>query len=238
MKSRAARDSAAPEADESGGVMARSTAWQVVAWVLALGIVAAPMVTAAPSANPTGWALFSPCERNCAVAAYLGTYVENSMADVLFFSPETPFTWDYATDDHFLGLTLSRYAATVLGRVDVEPEVGLGRRFGRQSVTEGWLAVFFRYRGFPWDETLLTSVAVSTGLNIASRYSSVEIERTGETSGYRVMHYFSPEITLALPSRPDTELMFRFHHRSGAYGLFNDVGGGAHYGSVGIRLRF
>ena len=29
------------------------------------------------------------------------------------------------------------------------------------------------------------------------------------------MHFFSPEVTFALPSRPDVELLFRFHHRSG-----------------------
>jgi hypothetical protein len=52
------------------------------------------------------------------------------------------------------------------------------------------------------------------------------------------MHFFSPEITFALPSRPDIELLFRFHHRSGVFGLVNDAFGGSQYGTVGLRLRF
>jgi hypothetical protein len=52
------------------------------------------------------------------------------------------------------------------------------------------------------------------------------------------MHYLAPEITLAAPSRPDLELVFRFHHRSGVWGIVSDAWGGAQYASVGLRLRF
>jgi hypothetical protein len=186
--------------------------------------------------NPTGWALLSPCAANCALAVYAGTYVEDSMADVLFFEPTFPTGWDFTAGDRLIGLALSRHAAT-LWRIDVEPELGIGQRLD-QDVTEIWIALYGRYRGFPWDRYLVTTMALSTGLNYASAYSEEEIERTGETSGYRVMHFFSPEVTFAHPDNPGLELLFRFHHRSGAYGLFNDVGGGAHYGTVGLRLRF
>jgi hypothetical protein len=52
------------------------------------------------------------------------------------------------------------------------------------------------------------------------------------------MHFFSPEITLAAPSRPSVELVLRFHHRSGVWGLVSDAWGGAQYASVGVRVRF
>jgi hypothetical protein len=51
------------------------------------------------------------------------------------------------------------------------------------------------------------------------------------------MHFFAPEIAFALPRRPEAELMFRFHHRSGVFGLVSEAWGAAQYGTVGLRLR-
>jgi hypothetical protein len=207
-----------------------------LAAALMLGLAPRAEPAALPEGNPTGWALLSPCDRNCSVAIYAGSLVEDGMEEVLLPLPTIPTDWSYAADDHFVGLAVSRHAAS-WRRLSFEPELGVGQRLD-QDVTEFWAALFVRYRGFPWDRYLLTSFAVSTGANIASDYSEWEVDRTSMEQGYRVMHYFAPEITFALPSRPDTELLFRFHHRSGAFGLFNDVGGGAQYTTVGLRFRF
>ncbi len=193
---------------------------------------------AAGERNPTGWRLFSPCADNCAVAVFAGPHVDNSMADVLFKAPELPFTWDYRSDDHLVGVTFSRHAATLFGHVDLEPEIGLGQRLGRQDETEVWTALYARYRGFPWDHIVTTTIAASIGFSYASDVSEVEESRAGEAQGDRLLHYFSPEITFALPDRPDIELLFRFHHRSGVFGIVSDARGGAHYGTVGLRFRF
>lgn len=206
---------------------------------LLLAAALAPVPAAAGDRNPTGWSLFSPCAENCAVAVFAGPAVDNSMADVLLKSPELPFTWDYRDDDHLIGVAFSRHAATLFGHFDIEPEIGLAQRMGRQDETEVWGAVYVRYRGFPWDHIVTTTAAVSFGLNYASDVSEVEDARAGEdTDGDRLLHYFSPEITFALPDRPDIELLFRFHHRSGVFGLVSDARGGAHYGTVGLRFRF
>ena len=85
---------------------------------------------------------------------------------------------------------------------------------------------------------LVTTVAISTGLNYATGISEMEQERASDGEGSRLMHFFSPEITFALPRRPEVELLFRFHHRSGVFGLVSDAWGGAQYGTVGLRVRF
>ena len=110
----------------------------------------------------------------------------------------------------------------------------------RPTRRDAWGALFLRYRGFPWDDYVRTSVAVSTGLNWATGISEVERDRAsdGEGGTSQIMHYLAPEITFALPSRPNTELMLRFHHRSGIFGLINDAWGGAQYATVGIRMHF
>ena len=204
------------------------------------GLVAAVLFCWAAGTGAVGaWSpaeLFTPCEGDCAVSLFGGNYVENSMGQVLVTSPELPFTWDYQ-DDHFIGTTVARDVGK-LWRFRLEPEVGIGQRFGEQSATEVWGALFFRYRGFPWDRYLVTTVAFSTGLNWASEVTEIEQERAKDGEGSQVMHYFAPEITLALPQAPDIELMFRFHHRSGVFGLVSDAFGGAQYGTVGLRVRF
>jgi hypothetical protein len=209
---------------------------------LAGAAVAEPRATGPAGRNPTGWNLFAPCAGNCGLAVYSGPFIEDSMADVLLNQPSLPTEWDFTGSDMLVAAALSRHAATLFGRLDLEPEVGLARRLGRQDTNEVWAALYFRYRGFPWDGRLVTTVAVSTGLNYASRISNFEAERALRSAdggdGSRLLHFFSPEITFALPDRPDTELLFRFHHRSGAGGFVGQSGGGAHYGTVGLRWRF
>ena len=183
--------------------------------------------------------LFRPCEGDCGVAIYGGTYVESGMGEVLVTSPSPPLSWDYTPGDHLVATSLSRRAGTFFsGHLTLEPEVGIGRRFGRQAATEVWGALFFRYHGFPWDGRLLTTAAVSTGLNWADTVTPEEEERARDGEGSRLMHFFAPEITFALPSRPNAQLLFRFHHRSGVFGLVSDAWGGAQYATVGVRILF
>ena len=134
---------------------------------------------------------------------------------------------------------MSREAARFRTRWTLEPEVGLAQRFGRQDATEVWGAVFFRYHGFPWDDVLVTTVAVSTGLNWASEVTEVEQDRADDDVGQPVDALLRARDHLrAAEPRPDVELLFRFHHRSGVFGLVSDAWGGAQYATVGIRVRF
>jgi len=182
--------------------------------------------------------LFGPCQGACGFAIYAGRYVEDSLGDDIILSPKSPSAWDLADDDRLIAASISREVASFWRHWTLEPEVGIGQRFGRQSATEVWGAFFFRYSGFPWDGVVTTTMALSTGLNWASEVTEVEQDRAKDGSGSQLMHYFSPEITFAAPSRPDLELVFRFHHRSGVFGLISDAWGGAQYASVGVRLRF
>jgi hypothetical protein len=200
-----------------------------------IAILALP-AAADPAAAWTPPALFAPCRGDCGVAVYWGPYVNDSLSG-LVTQPRPPTAWDYS-DDYLVATAVSREWVQFGRHLHLEPEVGLGQRYGEQNQTEGWVALFLRYRGFPWDRVLTTSVAVSTGLNYASGVSEVEQERARDGEGSRLMHFFSPEVTFALPSRPDLELLFRFHHRSGVFGLVSDAWGGAQYATVGLRVRF
>ena len=134
---------------------------------------------------------------------------------------------------------MSREVAQFWTHWTLEPEVGIGQRFGSQSATELWGALFFRYHGFPWDDVVVTTVAVSTGLNWASEVTPRRAGPGATTARAAAgCTIFAPELTFALPSHPNVELMFRLHHRSGVFGLVSDAWGGAQYATVGLRVRF
>jgi hypothetical protein len=211
---------------------------RVAGRLLGLGAgLAGALAAAGPALAWTPSDLFKPCSGDCAVAIYGGNYVENSMGQVLVTSPETPLTWSYESGDHLIATAVSRDVGR-WRRLTFEPEAGIAQRFGRQQATELWGAVFARYHGFPWDGTVLTTFAISTGLNWASDVTDVEEDRANDGEGSPWMHFFSPEFTFALPSRPNTELLLRFHHRSGVFGVVSDAWGGAQYATVGLRVRF
>lgn len=195
----------------------------------------AVLLTGNPAGAWSPYELFAPCTGDCGVAIYGGRYVEDSLVDILF-DPIPPTDWDYR-DDRLIATTVSREVGQVW-RLHLEPEVGIGQRYGEQDETEFWAALYVRYRGFPWDGFVTTSIALSTGLNWATGVSEVEQDRARDGEGSRLMHYFAPEVTFALPSHPDVELLFRVHHRSGVFGLVSDAWGGAQYGTVGFRVRF
>ncbi len=201
-------------------------------------LVAAALAVAGPAAAWTPGDLFKPCDGQCGVAIYAGRYVEDSLGDDIILSPSLPTDWNYGDDDYLIATSISRQVAHFWRHWTLEPEVGIGQRFGREAATEVWGAFYFRYSGFPWDRWVVTTMALSTGLDWANEITQVEVDRAKDGKGSQLMHFFSPEITFAAPSRPNQELVFRFHHRSGVFGLVSDAWGGAQYASVGFRIRF
>jgi hypothetical protein len=137
--------------------------------------------------------------------------------------------------DYFMGVAGSRRLARFWTYFTIEGELGAGYRAGESDSPELWAALYLRYDGFPWNEYVFTTVGVSTGLDWVAHFSP---EEASASSTSHVLHYFSPEITLALPSHLEHELVFRYHHRSGVFGTFNGVYNGSTVFALGYRYRF
>ena len=121
-----------------------------------------------------------------------------------------------------------------------ELELGAGKHFPHSGALEGWTAVFFRYHGLPWRDRLITTLAASTGLSYVDRLLNSEENATheGDRPKSKLLHYFAPDIAFALPESPQRELFVRLHHRSGVFGAFGGVHGGADVVTLGYRLKF
>ena len=198
---------------------------------LALGILAAlvPASTSAQEGEASARGLNS-------VTVFGGRQTRNDLSDAIV--PVEGFNF---IDTYFAGGVVAREVAR-RGGFAVELEVGTGAQWGtylgEDNGTEHvWGAAYLRYDRFPWRGVVRTSVGASLGLNVITRDNALERSRNTDEAQSRLQHYFSPEIALALPSRPNVEVLYRVHHRSGVYGLFcTDCG--SNIDTLGLRYRF
>jgi hypothetical protein len=142
---------------------------------------------------------------------------------------------------HRLG-TLDELTGLDLGHlgeyITVEPEAGASYRFGdKEDLGEFWGALYFRYDGFFWNDSLYTTVALDTGLSLLTETSDWEASRSSQGTS-QVLHYFSPEITFADPDNKNVELVLRLYHRSGIFGAIDGVHSGSTFVTTGLRFRF
>lgn len=122
----------------------------------------------------------------------------------------------------------------------LDAELGGAYRFGDTEGGEFWAAAYVRYDGFPWTNYVYTTFGLSMGPNYVTRLPQVErgTDARPEPNQSHFLNFFSPELTFALPSRPDREIAIRYMHRSGIFGTFNGVYEGANSLVVGFRMRF
>ena len=119
-------------------------------------------------------------------------------------------------------------------RLTLEVEGQVGYNFGDQSHWEINLAAGPRWRQFPWNDVVATSVAFGLGLSMASEVPEVEVELEG--SSEQLLIYWNADVTLGPPSSSWTVLL-RLHHRSGGFGSIADDGG-MNAVALGLRITF
>jgi hypothetical protein len=190
---------------------------------------------------------FGPCRGDCALSLYGGKEVTTSMKRIFLVDyPPAPF-WKWRwRDNAFVGGTISRRLVTFWGALSLEPEFGIGQRFGGMHATEFWGALNIRWTEFPWNHYIKTSIGLAEGISMTTQVDTEErllnnykiVGRHLVFTGSNVLHFFTPEITLALPQYESYELVIRFHHRSGVFGEINGVHAGAQFFTTGFRARF
>jgi len=122
---------------------------------------------------------------------------------------------------------------------DIEAEAGAGYQYSSSlpgnNSPQVWGSFYLRYKYFPWNKFIHTTIAINTGLNYSFRKTEFESREDGTS---KLLHYLAPEITFSLPDRRDWELVFRLHHRSGIYGLLGCSKCGTNMISIGVRKHF
>ncbi len=104
--------------------------------------------------------------------------------------------------------------------------------WGRYSLAS---AAVVRFHRPPWRTWVESTLAVGNGLSWATTPPSTEQERLSRTS--RWLYHLMFELTFHLRQIPEWELLFRIHHRSGIFGIFDEVVGGSDFICLGLRYR-
>ncbi|HUQ38312.1 MAG TPA: hypothetical protein VM144_18235 [Aestuariivirga sp.] len=203
----------------------------------ASALLGAVWLVAPASAGPRG--------ADDSVMVFGGVVSETTFIEIL----TTPWTSDLnpigvagISYSHRLGTVNELIGDRGLGQIGdnftIEGEVGTSARFGDESLGEAWVALYLRFDGLPWNDTVYTTIGANTGLSYLTDISAFERGRDSEGKASELLHYLGPELTFADPENKDLELVLRYHHRSGVFGLFDGVVSGSTFISAGIRVRF
>jgi hypothetical protein len=180
--------------------------------------------------------LFSPCKGECGVAMLFGKSVSRTPMTSIFIQFQSPGYWQW--DDTYVATLSAKRTWIHFGKYfSIEPEIGIGRRFGVATGTEGWLALYMRWHHFPWSDFVRTSIGVGVGPSLAE---NVRIGPNGlyDNGGVSLANYFSPELEIGLPSHPDVNLVMRYQHRSNIWGVLQNNSDDSQFWTVGMRVNF
>ena len=198
-----------------------------------MSCMAAPLA-AQPAPGTVDYRLAADAMRN-SITVWVGLAAQDGILREIAVEP-----WASEWGETFIGASYSRRLTRFWSHFVVDAEVGGGARRGETDSLEAWGAFYIRFDGFPWRDRLYTSFGLSTGLHWMNPLPVSETGPPGRREPHTTqwLHYFSPELTFALPSAPQHEVSIRYAHRSGIFGTFNEVWEGSNVLMVGYRRRF
>ncbi|MBI2707819.1 MAG: hypothetical protein HYX35_05875 [Proteobacteria bacterium] len=138
-----------------------------------------------------------------------------------------------------LAFGLAKKIGSVLeDRLNFELEAVAVQHFGEQKHFEIVpISIIFRWRSFPWNNTLFTTLAIGDGVSIATQLPNLEARVRGAKSA-RTVNYLMAEVTFSLPSCPNWALVGRYHHRSGIFGTYFGVHDASTAFAAGVKYWF
>ncbi len=118
--------------------------------------------------------------------------------------------------------------------ISFEIEGQVGKHFGGEHQGQITGLIVGRWRWFPWDKYLDTSLAVGEGVSYNTSVS--KIEKEDDEDATRWLNYLLVELTFKVPKFERWDLVYRIHHRSSNNHL---IGAGAsNYVCGGIKYSF
>jgi hypothetical protein len=86
---------------------------------------------------------FAPCQGDCSVSLSGGRQITTAMTRImLIHNPVPPWKWHWG-DAGIVDGEFSRRLVTFWHALDIEPQLGIGKRFGDMQAVEFWGAVAF-----------------------------------------------------------------------------------------------
>jgi len=163
---------------------------------------------------------------------YAGKYSDDTLGDILV---NKPITFENAW---LSVVALARIFPLQSPSHQWEIEGQLGHYYVEQTHWEMNIVAIYRWKRFPWNNYLNTTMALGDGLSYANRVPVLELNSPTNKGATRLLNYIVFETTFAPTWEKTWSLVTRVHHRSGIYGIFNGVEGGSNIVAVGVKFLF
>ena len=185
------------------------------------------------------------------VFGFAGRTNSGNLGDTFAFGTRAPQAIFY--DNYIVGAAYQRDFFQFNSGVLIGAEVGLADRFGHYSIccdtisysnnvtqsAELWGGVSFRHQGVALFDAVRISPGFVFGLSAISNPIGQEgLHQIDHHGSAKVLFYLGFDLAFALADLPNTELVFRIQHRSGAYGTLGGMKEGNNANVIGIRQRF
>jgi hypothetical protein len=189
-------------------------------------------ITASDSAEPRA-AIKDAKKYDWAFTGYVAWLSGDQLGDMLLFNAEL-------SNNKVWVVALTKRVKTFYKDVDWEVEGQIGKHGGGDANMDHWelnALTSVRWNRFIWDKYVDTSLATGLGVSYASEEPIFEIEEHGSTN--KLLAYILVELAFSPPKYPQWVGVVRIHHRSSAYGLFEeDIQGASNSLGFGIKYRF
>jgi len=189
-----------------------------------IALCAASLICTSTSAN----------ESESAVSVYTGRYTPDTLLQVF---TET-FNLNFDARDYVGVVAFSKTLKNPTTSRAWELEAQIGKHFNGQDHMESNLVVFHRWRQFPWNHRVRSTMALGGGLSYAFEDPPLEASNISNDGTTRLQFYLGLETTVAPPSWEHFSVLLRIHHRSTVAGLFGGVDSGSNYLSIGGRYEY
>ena len=177
-----------------------------------------------------GMAQRAEAREDWGITLFGGVQTTNDMGQTLV-SP------DFDKEYTFAALGVSRRVYSLDKYLDLEVEGAVLKHMGKQYQEEFALLLVARWLIFPWNKYIETTFAVGEGLSYNSQSATLEERLYGEKTS-NLVNGMMFEWTFDVPTYPGWSLVWRLHHRSGVYGLYDGVRGAANAMGLGLKYRF
>jgi len=166
-----------------------------------------------------------------AFTGYVAWLSRDQLGDMLLFQAEL-------TENKVFVAALTYRLNTFYKDVDWEVEGQIGKHAGPdQYHWELNALTSLRWNRVFWDKYVDTSFAIGLGVSYATEIPEFEVDSHGDSS--QLLAYILGEMAMSPPKYPQWAGVLRIHHRSSAYGTFDDeIEGASNALGVGIKYRW
>ena len=164
------------------------------------------------------------------VTIYNSVVTADSLGEVLMQSSNLDYSYNSLT------MACSRKINDTSTHLNWEFEGQIVQHLAGQRHMEFNALIIARWLTFPWDEFLDTTFAVGEGLSVATEVPEIEKRSHKEASAF--LNYLLFELTFPLQFLSQCDFVARIHHRSGVFGLFDNVKGASNAVGLGLKYRF